>query len=120
MEDCVYSHNHSFHLSPLFAALLLTAQLHNAGQLSSWCLHFVSSNFLAYFEQDSFSMLEDKNLDHVTTHRWPPVSYEQEMEEYHKKYLEEEEEDVAGGEGKKKGRGQRQRFSLKSLLNGLV
>ena len=28
-------------------------------------------------------MLKEENLDHVTTHRWPPLAYEQEMEEYY-------------------------------------
>ena len=34
-------------------------------------------------------MLKDENLNHVTTHRWPPVSYLQEMDEYRRKYKEE-------------------------------
>ena len=93
-------------------ALLLGVQLHNADQLSSWCLHFISSNYLAYVEQESFSMLQDENLDHVTTHRWPPVSYEQEMQEYRIKYLEEE-----GEEKKEKGR--RKKFSLRGRMNHL-
>ena len=29
-------------------------------------------------------------MDYINQHRWPPLSYEQAMEEYRKKYLEEE------------------------------
>lgn len=75
------------------AELLLTCQLHNCSQLTSWCLHFISSNYLAYHQQDSFSLLQDENLDHVTSHRWPPTSYEQAMEEYTKMYVEESKEE---------------------------
>ena len=95
------------------AALLLNAQLHNATQLSSWCLHFISTNFLACAKLESFSMLKDENLDHVTTHRWPPFSYEEEMDEYRKKYKDKE------GESKKKAKpkGQRKkRFGLRGLM----
>ena len=86
----------------MIAELLLTSQLHNASQLSSWCLHFISSNYLAYHQQDSFSLLQDENLDHVTSHRWPPVSYEQAMEEYTKKYVEDAKEEEK--DGKKPGK----------------
>ena len=60
----------------------------------------MASNFLAYHQLESFSLLEGDNLDHVTQHRWPPVSYEQAMEEYKSKYVkeEEEEEEEGGGE----------------------
>ena len=58
-------------------------------------------------------MLKDENLDHVTAHCWPPVSYEQEIDEYHKKYEDKE------GESKKKSKpkGQRKkRFGLRGLM----
>ena len=29
-------------------------------------------------------------MDHINQHRWPPLSYEQAMEDYKKKYLEED------------------------------
>ena len=34
-------------------------------------------------------MLTDENLKHVIAHQWPLVSYEEEMEEYRKKYQDE-------------------------------
>ena len=39
--------------------LLLTSQLHNALQLSAWCLHFISSNFSVYNEREelNFAMI---------------------------------------------------------------
>ena len=73
------------------AALLLNAQFHNATQLSSWCLYFICTNFMACTKLESFSMLKDENLDHVTTHRWPPVSYEGEMDKYLKEYKDDDE-----------------------------
>ena len=36
-------------------------------------------------------MIKGTNLNHVTTHRWPPVSYEREMDKYCKKYRNESE-----------------------------
>jgi Rho family protein len=90
------------------AELLLTTQLYNAPQLSAWCLHFISSNYLAYHQQDSFSQLTGDNMDYVEQHRWPPVSYEVAMEEYKKKYVEEEKEKA---EVK-----QRKRFKFPKLL----
>ena len=38
-------------------ALLLAAQLHNASQLSGWCLHFISSNFSVYESKEEFSLI---------------------------------------------------------------
>ena len=96
--------------SPLLSpppALLLTAQLHNARQLSSWCLHFVASNYVVFEPKEEFSLLAAENLDYVNDHRWPPLSYEKAIEEYRQKYEGEEEcEGEAGaGAGAKRGRG---------------
>ena len=63
-------------------------------------------------------MLQDENLDHVTTHRWPPVSYEQEMEEYRSKYIDDEdEEEMEGGELKKRRRDEKKKFTLRGLFH---
>ena len=35
-------------------------------------------------------------MAYINQHRWPPLSYEQAMEEYRKKYLEEESDESAG------------------------
>eukprot|EP00731_Ephydatia_muelleri_P009357 Em0004g1695a len=67
-------------------SLLLTGQLHNANQLSAWCLHFISSNYTAFSSKPEFSLLTDDNLAYVQAHQWPPVSYLEAMEEYRKKY----------------------------------
>lgn len=65
--------------------------------------------------------LIDENLAYVNEHRWPPLSYEQAMEEYRKKYLEDEEETGLGsGEesdddtGKKERRGEHKGTSVKT------
>ncbi|XP_067686081.1 rho-related protein racA-like [Haliotis asinina] len=65
--------------------LLLTAQLHNASQLSKWCLHFISSNYIAFSERSEFTLLKGDNKAHVEENRWPPLAYLEEVEEYEKK-----------------------------------
>ena len=75
--------------------LLLTSQFHNAQQLSAWCLHFISSNYLVYESKEEFSLITGDNLAHIHEHQWPPISYLKAMEEYKKKYGGEKEE----GEG---------------------
>ena len=70
----------------------MTSQLHGASQLSAWCLHFISSNYVIFKEKEEFSKLTGDNLDYINQHRWPPLSYEQAMEDYKNKYLVEEEE----------------------------
>ncbi|XP_030828131.1 rho-related protein racA [Strongylocentrotus purpuratus] len=66
--------------------LLQTAQMHNADQLSAWCLHFISSNYLAFERRAEFSQLEGDNLAHVSDKRWPPVKYLEEVEIWESKY----------------------------------
>ncbi|XP_071101388.1 rho-related protein racA-like [Haliotis cracherodii] len=65
--------------------LLLTAQLHNAAQLSKWCLHFISSNYIAFCQRSEFIMLKGDNKVYVEENQWPPVAYLNEVEEYEKK-----------------------------------
>ena len=74
--------------------LLLTSQFHNAQQLSAWCLHFISSNYLVYESKEEFSLITGDNLAHVHEHQWPPISYFKAMEEYKKEYGGEEEGEV--------------------------
>ncbi|XP_078615509.1 rho-related protein racA-like isoform X1 [Branchiostoma floridae x Branchiostoma japonicum] len=62
--------------------LLVMAQMHNAPQLSSWCLHFISTNYTAISKRPEFSLLQGENLKHVEEHQWPPVSYLKQVEEY--------------------------------------
>ena len=83
----------------LFVALLLTAQLHIANQLSAWCLHFISSNYTAFSSKPEFSRLTG---DNILEHQWLPVSYLEAMEEYRKKYEVDKSEDpfAVGGRGR--------------------
>ena len=76
----------------IIAGLFLTSQLHGASQLSAWCLHFISSNYIIFEDKEEFSKLTGENLDYINQHRWPPLSYEQAMEDYKKKYLVEEDD----------------------------
>lgn len=64
-------------------------------------LHFVASNYVAFEDSEHFSLLEGENLAFVQEHRWPPLSYYRQMEEYQEKYG-----DLMEGEGLKglKGR----------------
>ncbi|XP_038077469.1 rho-related protein racA-like isoform X3 [Patiria miniata] len=66
--------------------LLHTAQMYNTTQLAAWCLHFISSNFLAFQQRAEFKTLEGENLKYVSENRWPPVSYLEAMEKYNAKY----------------------------------
>jgi len=62
--------------------MLLFAQQHNALQLAQFCLHFISTNYLPFSKRPEFRKLEGENLNYIETHRWPPVSYLKELEEY--------------------------------------
>uniref|UniRef100_A0A8W8N4J3 BTB domain-containing protein n=1 Tax=Magallana gigas TaxID=29159 RepID=A0A8W8N4J3_MAGGI len=64
--------------------LLLTSQLCNAEQLSKWCLHFISTNYIAFKKRKEFSLLTGRNKKHVEEHRWPPLSYLQDVKRYEK------------------------------------
>lgn len=65
--------------------LLLTTQMYNAKQLANWCLFFISSNYIAFQRRQEFKQLLGKNKEHVEEHRWPPLSYIKEVEEYEAK-----------------------------------
>ena len=80
--------------SPTHTGILLSSQLHNASQLSTWCLHFISSNYADFEENEQFLQLDQDNLSYVEEHRWPP--YEAAMNEYKAKYLDTEGEESGG------------------------
>ncbi|XP_064643451.1 rho-related protein racA-like [Lineus longissimus] len=65
--------------------LLHGAQQHNAEQLAYWCLHFISTNYIAFERRPEFSALGKENSDYVKEHRWPPLKYLEEVKEYEKK-----------------------------------
>lgn len=58
--------------------------------------------------------MADDNLAYVTEHRWPPLSYEQAMEDYRKKYLEDE-ESGEGDEEEGKNSGHKKSRRIKTL-----
>ncbi|XP_067940583.1 rho-related protein racA-like [Watersipora subatra] len=62
--------------------LLNLANLYNAPQLTKWCLHFISSNYLAFAPRLEWSQLSSTDLEHIEEHRWPPVDYLNEVQEY--------------------------------------
>ncbi|CAH1773133.1 unnamed protein product [Owenia fusiformis] len=62
--------------------LLLSCQFHNADQLAKWCLHFISTNYSAFVNRSEFPQLADSNLEYIEEHRWPPVSYLNEMHQF--------------------------------------
>ncbi len=80
--------------SPTHTGILLSSQLHNASQLSTWCLHFISSNYADFEENEQFLQLDQDNLSYVEEHRWPP--YEAAMNVYKAKYLDTEGEESGG------------------------
>ena len=75
----------------------MTSELHSASQLSAWCRHFIASNYVIFKDKEGFSKLTGENLEYINEHRWPPLSYEQAMEEYRSKYLAEDERHDLGG-----------------------
>jgi Rho family protein len=61
---------------------ILCLQLHNAGQLVKWCLFFISSNYDAFTRRKEWPQLQHDHRQYVDQHRWPPVSYLKEVEQY--------------------------------------
>lgn len=65
--------------------LLNTAEMYHAKQLETFCLHFISTNYLSFQQRPEFVNLKSHHLKQVTEKRWPSLSYLQEVEEYEKK-----------------------------------
>eukprot|EP00118_Oscarella_pearsei_P021081 m.234370 g.234370 ORF g.234370 m.234370 type:complete len:468 (+) comp40109_c0_seq16:1043-2446(+) len=72
--------------------LLLTCQMHNARQLSDWCLHFIAINCTAMKRRPEFKLLDGDNLQYVEENLYPPPSYFKELEEYERMMASREEE----------------------------
>ena len=53
-------------------------QLHNASQLTAWCLWFVSSHYTTIYRKHSkiVQSLKPDNQVYLSKHRWPPLWYE--------------------------------------------
>ncbi|XP_021345136.1 rho-related protein racA-like [Mizuhopecten yessoensis] len=64
---------------------LQKAQKYNAEQLSSWCFHFISTNYTAFQNRVEFSCLTEGNKIYIEENQWPPISYLREVEEYKNK-----------------------------------
>ncbi|XP_059174204.1 rho-related protein racA-like [Physella acuta] len=62
--------------------LLNTAHLFNAKQLAMFCLHFISTNYVAFSNRKEFSSLSSDDRVYVDDHRWPPLDYLKEVQEY--------------------------------------
>ncbi|KAK0053158.1 rho-related protein racA [Biomphalaria pfeifferi] len=64
--------------------LLNTAHMLNAKQLVTFCLHFIATNYNAFSKRQEFCKLTGIDRKHVDEHRWPPLDYLQQVEEYEK------------------------------------
>lgn len=60
---------------------------------------------MVFKDKEEFSQLVGDNMDYINQHRWPPLSYEQAMEEYRKKYLEEESDESGEENNESEGEG---------------
>lgn len=65
--------------------LLLTGQAHNAHQLARWCLYVITTNYQEFEACDDFDLIKGDNRRHVLEHRWPPLAYLKELEEFKRK-----------------------------------
>lgn len=65
--------------------LLLTGQAHNAPQLARWCLYVITTNYPDFEACDDFDLIKGDNRRHILEHRWPPLSYLKELEEFKRK-----------------------------------
>ncbi|XP_053313997.1 rho-related BTB domain-containing protein 2-like [Spea bombifrons] len=63
---------------------LEVAQFHNAKQLASWCLHFISTNYNSVCRKFPREMkyMSPENKGHFERCRWPPVWYLKEEDRY--------------------------------------
>merc|ERR1719210_1506236 len=62
--------------------LLELADRCQAAQLSSWCLHFISSNYGPMSKRPEFKKLDGENLKYIEEHQWPPKNYYEKLEKY--------------------------------------
>jgi len=62
--------------------LLLLSQQYNANQLEKFLLHFISNNYGPMSKRPEWEQIEGENRDYIEAHRWPPLSYLQDLETY--------------------------------------
>ncbi|XP_078668087.1 rho-related BTB domain-containing protein 1-like isoform X3 [Branchiostoma floridae x Branchiostoma belcheri] len=82
--------NQDIHLEVLM--LLEPAQLHNACQLSAWCLSHITTNYKHICRRYSKELhtLTPETQQYVAKHRWPPIWYLKERDYYEKAQRERE------------------------------
>ena len=73
-------------LFPNFIGLYNMSQVHNAPQLSAWCLYFMTTNYnkLCEMYPKEFKQINVTALKSIEEHRWPPVWYLKEQDAYRK------------------------------------
>jgi len=64
--------------------VLQFASAFNATQLSAFCLHFIGSNYTVFRSSPWMSNLTTTESEIVAKSRWPPVWYEEKIEQYEK------------------------------------
>lgn len=81
----------------VFLAYLLEAQIHNATQLESWCIHFIATHYNAVCQQcpKHVKNFDSSTLKSIETKRWPPPWYIAEADWYEKAIRELDNEKVA-------------------------
>ena len=69
-----------------FTGLYNLSQVHNAPQLSAWCLYFMTTNYnkLCEMYPKEFKQINMTALKSIEEHRWPPVWYLKEQDVYRK------------------------------------
>lgn len=68
-----------------FLSLHVHLKAHNAPQLARWCLYLITTNYSDFEACDDFDLIKGDNRRHVLEHRWPPLAYLKELEEFKRK-----------------------------------
>ncbi|CAH1785062.1 unnamed protein product [Owenia fusiformis] len=65
-------------------ALLEPAQLHNASQLSRWCLTYLCTHYGTVYKKHYKTLvtLRSENREYLVKYRWPPLWYLKEVDHY--------------------------------------
>ncbi|EDO42190.1 predicted protein [Nematostella vectensis] len=63
----------------------LLSQALNADQLHRSCAYIMKTNYADFEFKEVLSQLKPADIQHLTEHRWPPLSFFRQLEEYKKK-----------------------------------